>query len=303
MSESPTAPCLRVSTGSTTIDSILAEFIGACAHRFPQRSRSYLLIGSHSDGSGVEDSDIDLVVIFRQRSTAEEQAHFARLLDAYNRAAPLRIDGHILDEDDLAAGVTAAIKQALVVAGDELPPDLPLEPTRRKLWRSMAGAFHYAWILRGKAPDLVYPLQYPNRDGEFFGYEQWGGFLGGSIFVPGLRIIVNEVTLMLTTRVAQVAGYHVATKSDSIAAYRHYIGDEWSAYVEELYATLKGQWGYRLPTTHAQRALLRSLCEPLLAFENHFLSLCYPLIQEAMTGADVDARQGAARCLSRIRFA
>jgi hypothetical protein len=103
-------------------------------------------------------------------------------------------------------------------------------------------------LLRKAAEHLTFPLSYPDPDGEFFGYDQWGLFYGDPYgYGPGIRTLVNAVTMNATAIVALKAGQQVGKKSLSVGAYRRYVGDEWSDFLEQVYTTCKAQWQYQLP--------------------------------------------------------
>ena len=69
---------LLASTGNQQVDTLLCGVIDLVEVVFPGRIRSYHLLGSYSDGSAVQDSDIDLLALFKGRSECEEQERFRR---------------------------------------------------------------------------------------------------------------------------------------------------------------------------------------------------------------------------------
>jgi len=293
---------LRCSTGYPNVDQLLMGLIGIYELSFPDRIRGYYLVGSYSDRSAVADSDIDMGVLFKGSLTADERQHFRQLTHDYSLLSPIRLDCGALDEAHFFKEATAGAKMALVVYGDDVRDQFPLEPIDKKIRRSMIGTFHYMWILRQKAQNLVFPLAYPDTDGMFFGYERWGTFYGGSAFGPGIRVIVNMVTLVATTTVALKAHRHVGTKCQSIQLYREHIGDQWAGLLEDVYSTFKTEWQYRLPESEAERGRLRALCIQLLALENDFLAVCRAPILAGLRHEDDAIKRQAVECLRRIAY-
>src|SRR5436190_9511363 len=66
----------------------------------------------------------------------------------------------------------------------------------------------------------------------------------------------------------------VAVENIGLILYHRYVNDEWTKYLDALHACVKMRWQYVVPREQEDRALLRTLCEQTLEFENHFL-MCY----------------------------
>lgn len=58
---------LSASSQSEGVDAVLRGLIGIYETVFPGRIYSYYLLGSYADGSATAISDIDLMLIFRER--------------------------------------------------------------------------------------------------------------------------------------------------------------------------------------------------------------------------------------------
>src|SRR5579863_4698726 len=212
---------LLVSTGIQKVDAILRGVIGICQMIFPGRIRTYLLEGSYSDGSAVQDSDIDIAAIFKSRAENEELEKIRQIKSYCSQISSIRVDLFALDEERVLTGITAGDRLAVVLYGDKILDNLPPEPFEKAIRKSLMGAFTYMHILRKTAEHLTFSLSYPDPDGEFFGYEQWGTFYGDPYgFGPGTRTLVNAVTMNATATVALKAGQPVGTKSLSVVAYR-----------------------------------------------------------------------------------
>jgi hypothetical protein len=293
---------LHCSTGYPNVDQLLIDLIGSYERSGNDRIRGYYLVGSYSDRSAVPDSDIDMGVLFKGSLTDDERQRFRHLTHECSLLSPIRLDCSAIDEAHFLKEAAAGAKMALVVYGEDVLDQIPLEPIEKRIRRSMIGAFHYMWILRQKAQNLVFPLAYPDTDGVFFGYERWGTFYGGSAFGPGIRVIVNMVTQVATTTVALKAHQHVGTKSQSIQLYRKHIGDRWAAFLEDVYNTFKTEWQYRLPESEVERDRLGALCSQLLGLENDFLAMCREPLLASLHHDDSAIRGQAIECLWRIAY-
>jgi predicted nucleotidyltransferase len=129
---------LHSTTGIDAIDRILAGIVDLCEFVFPGRIKSYLLLGSYSDGSAVRESDLDICMLFKSRVQDEERQRFMRLMRACQNLCTVRLDLAPLDERHLQVGVSAAIKEALVIYGANLSSEPLLavsNGTNRRFWR------------------------------------------------------------------------------------------------------------------------------------------------------------------------
>jgi hypothetical protein len=282
-------------TGHDSIDSTLRGLIGIYEMVFPQRIRAYYLTGSYTDGSATPDSDIDLVPIFADVLQPGETDRIRELTRHCERLTPVLLDCSPTDEATQRQGVKTALKFAKLLSGDPVLDDWPLEPLEDHLQRCMFVAFRSMHVLRGSVP-LAYPLAYPDADGPFFGYERYGNYLGGAEFGPGLRIIVNAVTMMTSTLLALHDGVQVGSKQQSIDQYRGAGSDLAAA----LYTACKFDWLYHIPTDPAERQRLRDLCQPLLALENDFIDQCRARLLHNLRHERETVRQFAAQALKLI---
>ena len=292
---------LLYSTGIAHVDALLESFIDLCEMTFPARICCYFLLGSYSDGSAVEDSDIDMGVLFKGDFQVGERDHFKQFLHDCNLLSPVRLDITPIAEASYTEA-TPGVKAAHVLYGENALADIPQIPLERTLPFTLFGAFHHPWLLRRQEPHLIYPLDYPDPEGEFYGYERWGSFYGGSDFGPGVRILVNSMTMIATALLGLKAQRQVGTKSQSVQDYKKYIGDEWTAYLINLYETCKTEWRYRIPETQEDRDYFRNLCERTLDYENAFFSLCRPTILANLNSNDRRTRHLALQSLQRVAY-
>jgi hypothetical protein len=293
---------LAASTGYPEADEALRGFIRECELAFPGRIRCYPLVGSYADRSATAESDLDLGVLFKGGPEPGEQERLEQVVAAYQPRCPLRLDAVALSEEVSLRQATAALKQALVVYGENVVKDAPLGPLAKQLQRAIRGSFQYIWLQRQKAPGLVAPLGYPDPGGEFFGYETWGILQSDETFACGLRTLINSVTLMATALVALEAGEEAPSKGASVELYERLIGDEWAPYLRAVHESCKTTWQYHIPVEPAERAQLHALCARTLAFENAFLDRVRPQVVASLTGEDALAGRLSLECVQRIAY-
>jgi predicted nucleotidyltransferase len=74
---------LITSSGSQSADDAVCGLIGIFEMRFPGRIRAFYAEGSYADRTAIASSDIDLIVIFKDRFADKDEAGAARQLGAY----------------------------------------------------------------------------------------------------------------------------------------------------------------------------------------------------------------------------
>ena len=122
--------------------------------------------------------------------------------------------------------------------------------------------------------EVVYPLDYPDPSGEFFGYPQEPAADGtfGAAIGP-LKWLVTGVGRAAQSILALQEGQFVATRAACLEAYRELINDQWTEFIEDIHALCRARWRFGIPKPDDERRKLRDLCRRTLAFENHFLDL------------------------------
>lgn len=266
-----TDPKLRYSTGDATIDAIVRGAIGIWETTFPDRVRAYYLFGSHANGSAIPTSDIDLFVIPHGSLTSEERERADRLGRYCALMSPVRLETLVVDEDVLLRdGHFRVTAGSVLLYGDDLRERMP-EQSFDVYVRTYAHApsAHMTQVLR-RTDCVTFPLAYPDPAGEFYGYDQ--------PHLPHRREEHRNIAGMIATAcwaatiiVAWDARRTVRARSESVPMYKRSIGDEWTPFLEELYARGKEQWHYLIPESAGDRRMLHDLCVSMLAFENHYL--------------------------------
>lgn len=292
---------LRASTDDERADETLRAMVTACEAAFPHRIRSYLLSGSYAAGGAIQESDLDLGVLFRGSVMDDERQRLFGLSDAIERLSAIRLDVAALDEDHFLPSAPASALEVVTIYGDDVRSELTLEPLAHTLARHLSDATFYVWQMRGLREGLIWPLDYPDPDGEFFGYERYGLFQGrgaDEMCAPGSRTIINCATAIAAARLAH-ASQRTPSKRRCVELYARLAPGESATWLAALYATCKSRWRYRIPESPAERAKLRTLCAPMLAFENDFLAFARPLTQAALAVQDEYIRP---RARDRLRW-
>ena len=259
------------STGNPQVDNILGGTIGILESLFPDRIRAYYLHGSFADGTGIETSDIDLFLVAKERFSAEEQQKLQRIMHSCARFSPFMVEMMALDEALLLQHGHFRIKSASrLVWGDDLRESMSDQTLDQYIRMYARFPFIYMTQMLRNLEVLVSPLDYPQATGEFYGYDQ-------QLLPPrnnrqhNIKKLVTGVCWAATVLVAWQAGRTVEGKHASVERYREFIHDEWTAFIEDIYAWGNQRWHYLVPQEPEERQRLRELCAQTLAFEKHFL--------------------------------
>jgi hypothetical protein len=305
---------LSASSQDEQVDRIAAGVVGVLETHFPGRIRGCSFEGSCADGGLTPLSDIDLCVVFAGAQTEAELHGFATLGAALNRISPRGLDLSCIDEatllraDQLRFGrdwqsVLGAISlkcASLPIYGADIRDAIPFVP--HDVYRRTV--MHIPFLVlagqRGSPTLLPYPLSYPDPTDPFFGYTSRNLRGPDGTLVPSTKRLVHASGFIATALVALRTSLYVADKRTAITAYRQHIGDAWSTHLEAIHQHCRLAWGYRVPQTPADQALLRELCRDELVFENHFLAIYRDYLLQEQHSDDEHAREVARERLRQM---
>ncbi|OJT18144.1 hypothetical protein BO221_42410 [Archangium sp. Cb G35] len=285
------------------INSVLFGFIGLCQMAFPKRLRACYLLGSHATGDGVADSDLDLLLVFKDRfqeGEGERHEHFRR---SVGMMARFPLDVSAMDEARLMAEGTVNLKRAsLLLAGEDIRERIPLMPLEQWLRFCMHRPYMFMERARARAEGepLRYPLAHPDPRGELYGYDHSAVLDAQGMPHRGFKELVTLASRLAAAEVA-LAGKHVFSKRDAIEAHRLHVNNDRTLLFEQIHECRK-RWGYRVPEAPEDQAHLRSLCARILDAENHFLGLYKDYLLAELQRGEVRDRVLAARRLGEILY-
>jgi hypothetical protein len=295
---------LITSSGSQPADAALCGLIGIFELRFPGRIRAFYAEGSYADRTAIATSDIDLVLIFKDRFADEDEAGAARQLGAYcANLSAFELDLDIIDEQQLRRSAFPTLKLASVLLyGEDIRDQLVL-PTIGEWTRDRMHAAYWLIVQVFNRPPLVrYPLGYPQPDEAFLGYDQRLMRLPDGAHVRCTRDLVRVTGWAATALIALQIGTYVVRKRDCHMRYHELIGDQWSELLRAIYMRCKHEWGYRIPAAPADQRALQDMCMRTLEFENHFLRLFKPFVLGELYGDDAEAKRAAVWLLGQIPY-
>ncbi len=273
-------------TGKTYVDEPLAAIVQQYESAFPNRVRSYFLLGSYADGCAVVGSDIDAYVLFKETFlSSKEIIQAQQLASACVKKSTLRLDGNVIDEQMLLNYVSTmrvAIKQnSILLFGKDTRASMSL-PSRAAYMRDVTDGVIDFLLRLHHSDSVTYPVTYPDPNGTFYGYDIMRKLLYdiAVLYYPpdkannvyyATRELVECACRMASALLVFKTGTFVGMKRASVEAYNKEIHDEWSPFLTAMFEKGKMQWMYGIPEREEERAELQELCKQMLAFENHYL--------------------------------
>jgi len=299
---------LQYASGDRRIDQVLRGVVGVCEATFPGRVRAYYLLGSYSNGSAVPTSDLDMGLLIADRyrdGTEEDRA--IRLCQDCEAISGMLLELWVLSEERLEQpdrfGTALQLRfSSQFLYGEDVRGRLLVQADDRYVRWAMHVPIYGLLGERGQPAALIYPLDYPDPAGEFYGYDRLALAGAGGADEPGTKLLVAVVGRIAAALVALRTGRYVDSKRESVELYRTHIADEWTDVVEQVYAICRNRWGYRVPADPVDRGLLCDLCRRALAFENHFLVVYRAYLLALLQGPDRGQRLSALETLRHVIY-
>lgn len=297
-------------TNIAQADEILQGVITLYEMVFPGRVRAYYLTGSYTDGTAIlvsgdrlNSSDLDLFIVFKGSLESGEAEKHAQLRAACTLISPFAIDAGVSGEDQLFEKGNVVLKlDSLLLYGEDIREHLSLMSFNAYLQYSISLTHKSFLTMRDTPSYAIFPLDYPDPAGEFYGYD-WsvkGGTLGWN--QGGTRVLVASIGRAVSALVALKTGRYVGKKSDSVKTYKELINDEWTTLAEDIYQQCKFEWGYLVPEATEARQQLKELCRQTLAFENYFLTVSKTWLLSQLKDNDKKGKVWAIQQLGKIIF-
>lgn len=232
-------------------------------------------MGSYADGSAISTSDIDGYILFRDGFTNSNEEQKAWQLFEHCKQMMFPEFNVVPQSEQTAVqlGNVGLKLNSLLLYGEDIRDRLQLLPLSTYTPMLVHDVCRFLSHLRHDPPSLTYPLDFPDSQNEFYGYDGRPLYELDGTRRPGTKALINCVGKIALAIVTLKAGVYVKNKSDCLRQYRIGVNDKWSGLIEEVYATVRQAWEYRLPESRRERRHLQKLCRRALAFENHFLTI------------------------------
>ena len=177
-------PGLKHTTGDQAADLKLTSLVAAFESSFQGQGLNYHLLGSYAEGSATPVSDLDVIILFPGGLLGEEAAESERILrDLAARPGP-RLDVEPRGELDLNPiwAVALASGSVRLFGNPETPVQMP--SVADYAWALVEDVCSLIRRLRSRQRSVAFPVDYPDPEGVFFGYEQKPLLTASGAWVP-----------------------------------------------------------------------------------------------------------------------
>ncbi|MDQ6884554.1 MAG: nucleotidyltransferase domain-containing protein [Candidatus Dormibacteraeota bacterium] len=260
-------------TGHDLVDASLLRVVQRLAERFGEGIRSYYLTGSYADGTAVEFSDVDLVVVAKNLTDSPDIQRVINLSAPSWPVFEKTVISTYQLTDPLYGQILVHLKgTGKLLYGESITDSIALPPIEEYQRQTMDECRRGIGMLRD-ADTVSLPLSYPSPHEDFYGYVRITRPRWYPPMMPrGTKELAAVVSKSATALVA-LKGEYVPSRIRAVELYTTLVSDEWTAFIRDVHISCRETWGYRVPEDERDRAHLRELCQTMLAFETHCLEV------------------------------
>ena len=196
---------------------------------------------------------------------------------------------------------------SVLLYGDDIRPSLPNMPFSRYVLDVIESGVYHLGIPRQRKdlsyplPEpLIVPLDYPNVDEAFYGYDR---VPARPATPPATRILVGIGTWIATFLLALETGHYACQKSECIRLCKQYLPDDTRIQLAaHIYDLCKLAWKYRIPDLPEDQVQLQQLCQDVLALENEYLQLVHAYMLERLRHGEAEEQRQVTRILQNVVY-
>jgi nucleotidyltransferase-like protein len=266
-------------TGNEMVDAGLHRVVNRLEQDFPRRVVGYYLRGSFADGTANDLSDVDLAVVTKEVADSLSVSRAIQwVAPSWPTFETVALSVSQLNDRNIADLLVGIKWGSQLLHGEEVRERII--PQEHDYTRAVIRQCRAGIAMLRDAVSVQQPLNYPDPDGQFFGYEatvvegkkavrklRW--YRPGT--TEGTKEFASVVARCATGLVAVRGGPLIARRADVIPTYSAAVADEWTEFVRAVHVACRETWAYRVPTEHHDRTHLRDLCRRMPDFERHSL--------------------------------
>ena len=298
---------LSYSTNYPKIYRILQGIIGVFEKVFLGRIRGYYLQGSYGSSNAIPNSDLDIYVVFKEDFHSPVEIIKATSLgQSCSQISSVLLEIKPVAEASLSrsenAGTTLNFKHSTqFLYGEDIRTQVSTPSDSD--WRRWAMyAPQTSLFVTRTAKFLIFPLDHPDPQAEFYSYEHQTLPCPDGIDRPSSKWLISTVSWIATALVAIDTGKYVGSKGKAVRLYKKYINDEWTNLVEQVYELCRNRWHYLIPEAQGDRQTLRLMCLNTLKFSNYFLSRYHNFVLRQLYEEQPKNQILALRMLAKIIY-
>lgn len=264
-------------TGIPHVDEQIAKSVAIANEFMPDKIVSVYLLGSFTDGSHVQKSDIDLAFVVNEPSSTGEAEKLRRVVSekAWRLLWP-ELDLYMISKDEICfsdprnllmrEGVMNLIFASQLVSGVDIRHEIGNFPIQEYRNLSIETPLHFIRRVRGLddsaqlSSDNLLP---PNTNREYNGYLDNGN----------TKWVLSLIGWICTALVALKSQVPIGKKSDVLPAFTKHVGGSWLSFVQDAFILIREKLGYWYPQTPEQKEMLWNICSKLIDFERMYLKI------------------------------
>lgn len=271
----------------------LDRIVDLVTHEQRETINAIYLFGSYREGTAIPTSDIDIAVVTDAGDPTSLRDSWQARLDT---AGIDNVDIVVMQSEELLRSGHYRIEHgSRLLFGEDIRPELPPTTVERYLRYYAAAPLSYIGPVLRRTDNPVNPLGYPDREGEFFGYDR-------ELLPPNLtrhhniKSMVSCACWIATMVVGIRTGRMMRSPAEGVRAHQDAVNDDWTSLITDIYHNGRQRWHYLVPAEPEDRALLRGLCERLLYLERYYLDF-----QDAELGKIAESHQVSSHLQSLAR--
>lgn len=266
-------------TSSTEVNLIIDGIVDLIVKFFGLDIISIYLLGSYTDDSAIDSSDIDMAIIYNGNDE-KQISKIKDYLSIYSRGVfQKEIDLYLVSYDQLKhldqkalltrEGILNVKIASKLIFGKDIRDEIVIPSVESYIEMTYETPFHFMKKVRGFSDEEeLSELKYPDSDDIYYGYLS---FVSDTHKTLESKPLLSLIGWICTSLIAIKSGVLVGKKSDVAKLYKKYADDTWRNYVFDAYRLIRGSLNYGIPNSEYDMEELRNLCEQTLNFEKYYI--------------------------------
>ncbi len=222
------------------------------------------LVGSRDTPKEIPGSDIDYILVTRSDLQEEVLINLWQVRDELRKRLDPEIDILTRSIGRLVTRGLGLKREGRLIGGEDIRGQIEIPPKEeRDEWLTSVAMHFLNEIHLSDAIDAK-TLSYPDQGDQYFGYPDYESKK------PFARLM--SLGFLATAWLSKQHDVIVTDKHRIPDLYDEYIGTERLPFLRDLFGTIRGELGYRLPGCENLRRRARNICESALPFERQMLA-------------------------------
>ncbi len=224
---------------------------------------SLYLVGSHGTPQEIAGSDIDYILVTKSDLQGERLNGLMRVRDELRARLDPEIDFLPRSIDRLVTRGLGLKREGRLVGGEDIRDQIKTPPKEERDEWLTSVAMKFVMELHHADAISSHDLTYPDQADHYFGYPDYAS--------PKPFACLMSLGFLATAWLSKHHDVIVTDKHQIADLYDVHIGSERLPFLRDLFTTIRGELGYRLPASEILRERARNVCQSALHFEKQML--------------------------------